>query len=66
MVKKQLPKKEKSKSEISDKTKGALFLAISFAALISVCFIMYMRFDKSGHFNEKVIIIKKESTEKQK
>ncbi len=57
MVKKQLLKKNKPKSELSEKTKGAIFLAISFAALLSVCFIMYMRFDKSGQFSEKTIKI---------
>ncbi len=48
-------RKKSTKSVMSDRTKGALFLAISFAALLSVAFIAYMKFDKSGQYDEKVI-----------
>lgn len=50
-------KQRKKETIMSDKTKGALFLAISFVALIVFAFIIYAKLNTSTDMNEKVITV---------
>ncbi len=63
MVKRQAYDKDTEHNPMSDKTKGALFLAMSVVAIIMICVIIYARLDTTGQLQKKVIPIQTEQSQ---